>query len=80
MVFKYEKSLIMAGKDSSDSASNVGVATLNLKTGLVHKDLKCPLPKTFDGKRGELKSFLTYTELFIGFNSTKFSSETKQVL
>ena len=72
--------LIIAGKDPSDSASNVGSTTLNLKTGLVYNDLKCPLPKTFNRKRGELKLFLTYTELFIGFNSTKFLSETEQVL
>ena len=66
------------GIDPSDSASNIGV--LNLKTGLVHKDLKYLLLKTFDRKRGELKLFLTYTELFISFNSTKFLSKTEQVL
>ena len=50
---------------------------MNPKTRSIHKDLKCLLPKTFDRKRGELKLFLTYIELFIRFNLTKFSSETK---
>ena len=53
------------------------MGALSYKIGLVHKDLKCPLPKAFDRKRGELKSFLTYVELFIRFNSTKFLSKTK---
>ena len=64
------------GIDPSDLVSNVGLIT-NLKTGSIYKDLKYLLPKTFDRKRGELKSFLTYTELFIRFNSTKFLSKTK---
>ena len=78
MVFRYKKPLIIAGKgiDLSDSASNIGLIA-NLKTRLVYKDLKCLLPKTFNRKRGELKLFLIYIELFIRFNSTKLSSETK---
>ena len=74
------KTLIIARKgiDPSDSASNIGA--LNLKTGLVYKDLKYLLLKTFDRKRGELKLFFTYIELFISFNSIKFLSKIEQVL
>ena len=60
--------------DPSDLASNIGLIA-NLKIGSIYKDLKYLLPKTFDRKRDELKLFLTYIELFIRFNLTKFLSK-----
>lgn len=48
--------------------------------GALHKDLKVPTPDTFSGERTKLKAFLAQTELFIGFNSTRFVNETEKVL
>jgi hypothetical protein len=49
-------------------------------SGALHKDLKTHLPDTYSGKRSELETFITHCELFIGFNSTRFVSDTEKVL
>jgi hypothetical protein len=48
--------------------------------GALHKDLKMSTPDTFSGDRSKLKAFLIQVELFIGFNSTRFNSDTERVL
>ena len=53
------------------ASTSGSVALYVIKTGVVYKNLKTPLLGVFEVKRDQLKSFLTYTELFIRFNSIK---------
>jgi Retrotransposon gag protein/Zinc knuckle len=49
-------------------------------TGNLHKDLKCKLPDEFTGERSQFRSFFMQVDLYAGFNSTKYASETEKVL
>ena len=49
-------------------------------TGTIHKDLKIQVPDTYYRERSKLKHFMVQVDLFIGFNSTRFASDTKKVL
>ena len=46
----------------------------------LYKDLKAVVLVRFDGTRSKLRAFLVQVELYLGFNSIKFNSETEQVL
>ena len=48
--------------------------------GNLYKDLKAVVLVRFDGTRSKLRAFLVQVELYLGFNSIKFNSETEQVL
>ena len=44
------------------------------------KEIKVPMPDFFDGNRHKLKSFLTQIELYLQFNTGKFTNEVKKML
>ena len=62
----------VAGESSRSRATNL--------VGQLDKELKIPLPPEFTGKRSEAGSFLIQVELYIGFNNTRFKSETEKIL
>ncbi|KAH8786825.1 hypothetical protein BGZ57DRAFT_733805, partial [Hyaloscypha finlandica] len=45
----------------------------------IHEELKVREPDTYSGERSKLKHLLLQVELYIGFNSTRFASDTEKV-
>ena len=43
----------------------------------LHKDLKAVVLVRFDSTHSKLRAFLVQVELYLGFNSIKFNSETE---
>jgi hypothetical protein len=70
----------MAGSTTGESSTGRATPAITVAQLPIKKNLKVHMPKTFSGKRSELKAFLTQCELFIGFNSTQFNNETEKIL
>lgn len=65
---------------SVKGSSSSGGSAIVTPPATFEKNLRMVLPDTYSGERTKLKAYLLQSELFIGFNSTKFNSETEQVL
>ena len=70
----------MSVKGESSKRTEATPEPPKVVVGNLHKDIKTKLPERYDGNRPGLKAFLTQIELYLGFNSDKFNSETEQVL
>ena len=66
----------MAPNSVSGESSRGGPAAT---TGAIHEELKVREPDTYSGERSKLKHLLLQVELYIGFNSTRFASDTEKV-
>lgn len=64
------------------STSGRGRATPSSTQELIvtAKEVKVPLPPTFDGTRGQLKTWLLQVELYMSFQPGKFNTDKQRVL
>ncbi|KAL3711292.1 hypothetical protein TMatcc_005090 [Talaromyces marneffei ATCC 18224] len=79
----------MAGDTPTPTASTVGANTATarlqariqeLEAQLAAKQPKTPKPQIFDGKRSELKNFLTQMDMHIAINGASLSTEESKVI
>jgi hypothetical protein len=74
----------MAPRDPSPSASTTSTScrtpTSTQKMVVTAKEVRVPLPPTFDRTQGQLKMFILQVELYISFYPAKFALDKQRVL
>ncbi|KAH7402984.1 hypothetical protein BKA64DRAFT_668095 [Cadophora sp. MPI-SDFR-AT-0126] len=64
----------MSVKGSSSTEVPVTVS------GNINKDIKVPIPDTFDGNRNKYRYWMVQVDMYTGFYTGRFTSETEKVL